>query len=126
MAGAGDTAGLSRLTSHDEPLTGQLADQLAVLARARVPPLAFVLLALQLLDLASTALVLLLGGDERNGLFPLLGWKRGIAVKFAVVFVFGALASVAPRWISERGLRVACAIYTAVVCWNVLVACALV
>jgi len=39
--------------------------------------------------------------------------------------VFGALASVAPDWLSQRGLRVACAIYFAVVSWNLLVAFAL-
>jgi hypothetical protein len=103
-----------------------LRDRRAWVRRASVPPLAFVLLALQLLDLASTGLVLRLGGTEQNAVLPLLGWKLGIAVKFGVVFVFGALASVAPRRISTRGLCAACAIYTAVVSWNLLVAAALV
>jgi hypothetical protein len=100
-------------------------DQLTFVGRAKVPALAFVLLALQVLDLASTGLVLQLGGAERNGLLPLLGWKRGIAMKFFVVFLYGTLASVAPRWISMPGLRIACIIYTVVVLWNLVVAGAL-
>ena len=36
-----------------------------------------------------------------------------------------ALAGVAPAWLSQRGLRAACAVYFAVVSWNLLVAFAL-
>ena len=124
MAGAGEStciAQVAGLTARHE----SLPDQLSIVGRAKVPLLAFVLLALQILDLASTGLVLRLGGAERNSLLPLLGWKWGIVVKFVVVFVFGALASLAPRWISKRGLRAACVVYTAVVSWNLLVASAL-
>jgi hypothetical protein len=120
----GETTGVAcvaRVTSrHDS-----LPEQLAGVGRTKVPPLAFVLLALQILDLASTGLALRLGGTEQNAVLPLLGWKWGIVVKFVVVFIFAALASVAPHRISTRGLLVACAIYGAVVAWNLVVAAAL-
>jgi hypothetical protein len=103
----------------------RLADQLTAVRRAQVPARAFVLLTLQILDLASTGIVLWLGGDERNSLLPLLGWKRAIVLKFGIVFVFAALATLAPSYLARRGLWAVCAFYFAVVTWNVLVMCAL-
>jgi hypothetical protein len=110
------------VTTASDPAEEPAGDLLVYARRARVPRLAFVLLALQMLDLASTWLVLRRGGSEQNAVFPLLGWKLGIALKFTVVLVFGALATVAPHWISQRSLRAACLMYTFVVCWNLAVA----
>lgn len=95
---------------------------IATLRNLRVHPLVWALLALQVLDLATTALVLNRGGQETNHLINAIGWQWSIVVKFGLMLGLGWLVALAPTPLVLRFVSYVVAIYTLVVAWNLLVA----
>jgi hypothetical protein len=84
---------------------------------------AILLLALMVLDLATTALSLAWGGQESNPLVHAVGWPIAILAKLLVVPAIHVLARKALRrgeWpIAQWVTGIACLYMAAVVVWNV-------
>lgn len=83
--------------------------------------LAVVLMALQVMDLATTALSLQLGGSEGNAFVNSLGWPLAIAGKTAITAAFIVFATRTPYRFGRRLFYIANTYMAAVVVWNLLI-----